>query len=82
MSCPLELVPYLDPFGGLPPSSLLITIEFHQRESHNKQSAIKNTAATLVQEAPQSMKHKELEWFRVMIYDVSEASTRETFEAG
>ena len=40
-----------------------------------------NTAAILVLEAPNNIKHNELSRFHVMIYDVSEASNRDTFEA-
>ena len=40
-----------------------------------------NTAAILVPETPYVIKHDELERLRMMIYDVSEASNEETFEA-
>ena len=40
-----------------------------------------NTAAILVPETPYTIKHDEFERFLMMIYDVSEASNEETFEA-
>ena len=40
-----------------------------------------NTGAILVLEAPNTINHNVFVWFHVMIYDVSEASSRNTFEA-
>ena len=40
-----------------------------------------NTASIRVLEAPNIITHYEFEWFLMMMYDVSEASSRYTFEA-
>ena len=39
------------------------------------------TASILALEAPNIMKHNEFQSFLMMIYDVSEASNRDTFDA-
>ena len=41
-----------------------------------------NTAATLILEALNIIKHNEFRRFQMMIYDVLEASNRVKFEAG
>ena len=58
-------------------------------ENHNyvkrlgwKTKCDQNTAATLVLEAPNTIKHNDGWWFHLMIYDVAETSNRENFEAG
>ena len=78
------VLPLIDLFGGC---SHHMPLNFSS-ESDNEvkmleweAKCVQNTAAILVIEAPYIIKHIEFEWFHLIIYNVSEASNRCTFEA-
>ena len=78
------VLPLIDPFGG---ASHHMPLNFSS-ESNNEVNILEweakcdqNTAAILVLEAPNTIKHYGIHGFALIIYDVSEASNRHTFEA-
>ena len=72
------------PFGG---ASRHMPLNFNSESKHYLEilgweaTFNQNTAAILVLEAPDTIKHSDFVWCHMIIYDVSEACDRCTFDA-
>ena len=78
------VLPVICPFGGASHHMPLnftkeSNIEVKKLELEAKYD--QNTAAILVLEAPHNVTHTDFVWFQLIIYDVSEATNRCTFDA-